>query len=717
MLLLFLAVVSSMAPSAVAQEGSVAPSAAAASPVVYSCPMHPDVRADKPGNCLKCGMTLVGTTAPLEVVEYGLKLETTPIAVKAGEETTLRFHILHPKTGEQIREFSVIHEMLFHLFIVSKDLEYYDHIHPTQDPDGSFKINVSLPKPGHYEVYADFSPVGGTAQVIHRSLSVAGAHDAHGGHGVHSSGHQFVQTSLVPDSSLIKSTNGIRFELNLEPAQPIAGQPMLLKYSLVDDETGLPVKDLQPYLGAWGRTVTIREGASDFLHSHSTKLIPAGVERSTLLGGPRISFNTFFARPGHYRIWSQFQRKDKVITVSFTVYVSRLERIAKWDGNGWSSLVSNPINGLDGPVRALAVNGTDLYLGGDFTKIDGMSANRIAKWDGHSWSDLQGGVNGNVWAIAVSGSNVYVGGDFTSAGGKTANGIAKWDGRNWSTLGTGINGRKDAFGSPAVYALATSGNDLYTGGRFATAGDVLANGIAKWNGHTWVGLGSGVRTGTYEGVVRALAIQGQDLYAGGQFIHAGGVVAYNIAKWNGHRWSALGSGVRGNLEHVLALGVSGSDVYVGGMFTTAAGLNTRNIATWNGRRWSALALQPHDGVWKITVAGRNVYVGGTAFTLPSGVVTKGIVKWDGSNWSALGSRLGDGAYSGPIMAIATSGNDLYLGGEFFTVSAQPLTLFKIPDSYGPRSSPSRPKPPERYPDPRKRSATKNLVKGILDNQQ
>jgi hypothetical protein len=142
MLLLFLVFTGSMAPWAVAQDGNAAQSSAAERRVVYSCSMHPDVRADKPGNCFKCGMTLVGTTTPLEVIEYGLKFETNPTAVKSGEETTLRFHILHPKTGEQIKEFNVIHEKLFHLFIVSKDLEYYDHIHPTQDLDGSFWINV-----------------------------------------------------------------------------------------------------------------------------------------------------------------------------------------------------------------------------------------------------------------------------------------------------------------------------------------------------------------------------------------------------------------------------------------------------------------------------------------------------------------------------------------------------------------------------------------------
>ncbi|MDQ3666110.1 MAG: hypothetical protein M3410_05825 [Acidobacteriota bacterium] len=652
---LAIALATSIGPSALAQEATVAaPSPAVRQPVVYACSMHPDVSTDKPGNCIKCGIPLVPMAARPEVIEYGLKLETTPAAVKPGEKVQLRFLIFHPKTGQQVERFNITWDMPFHLFIVSQDLEYYDHIHPKQQQDGSFMIETVLPKAGHYKIFCDFFPTGGNPQVIDRSMTTT---DSRRGD------HHFLQTNLAPDKSLSKSVDGIRFELKLDPAVPVAGQPTLLRYYLVDDKTGLPVKNLQPYLGAWGHTATISEDATEFLHSHPTRLIPAGAERAKLVGRPRISFHTFFTRPGYHRIWSQFQREEKVITVSFTVYVSRLDRIAKWDGSGWSSLVRSPTNGLDGSVRALAVNGSDVYVGGDFTRVDGLSANRIARWDGRNWSALGAGVNGNVWAMAVKGSDVYVGGDFTKAGGVVANRIAKWDGSRWWALGDGISGCKDDFCSPIVYALSVSGSDVYAGGRFANAGGVAASGIGKWDGNVWSALGDGVRTGAYDGVVRALTVSGKDVYAGGQFVTAGRVSAYNIARWNGQSWSALGNGIRGNMEEVLAIDASGSNLYVGGRFSLAGGVAVGNFAKWNGLNWSPVEIQNYDGVRKIVVSGNKIYVGGGPFILTSGVVAKGIVMWNGTIWSGLGSGFGNGPHEGPIMAIAMRGNDIYIGGD------------------------------------------------------
>lgn len=258
-------------------------------------------------------MTLVRMRRP-EMAEYEVKLETTPAAVKPGEKIQLRFFISHPETNEPVKEFNIVHDMPFHLFVVSQDLTYFAHIHPKQQADGSFAIETTLPKAGPYIIFCDVFPVGGLPQVAHRSLVTAGF-----------DGDLFSsQAQLVPDKTLTKTLEGTRFELKLDPAEPVSGRPAALKYHLVDERTGEPVKDLQPYLGAWGHTLILSEDARDYLHSHPTEIIPDDADRAKLFGGSDITFDTFFPRPGHYRIWSQFQRQGKVITVSFTINIVRL---------------------------------------------------------------------------------------------------------------------------------------------------------------------------------------------------------------------------------------------------------------------------------------------------------------------------------------------------------------------------------------------------------
>jgi hypothetical protein len=115
-----------------------------------------------------------------------------------------------------------------------------------------------------------------------------------------------------------------------------------------------------------------------------------------------------------------------------------------------------------------------------------------------------------------------------------------------------------------------SGN-LYIGGKFTIVGDVFATNIAKWNGSSWSALGSGIIGDVDFPGVYALAVSGSDLYAGGYFTTAGGGAANYIAKWNGSTWSPLGSGLGGIYPVVNALAVSGSDLYAGGHFTTAGG--------------------------------------------------------------------------------------------------------------------------------------------------
>jgi len=321
---------------------------------------------------------------------------------------------------------------------------------------------------------------------------------------------------------------------------------------------------------------------------------------------------------------------------------------AKWVSLGFE---------LDGNVNALAMSGTNLYAGGFFATAGGVTVNGIVKWDGSAWWALGSGMSRafacSVDALALSGTNLYASGFFGTAGGVPANNIAKWNGGVWSALGSGLDGR--------VYALAVMGTDLYAGGGFITAGGMSANNVAKWDGHTWSALGSGLGGGAYYANVRALAVSGTNLYAGGFFTTAGGVSANYIAKWDGRAWSALGAGMSGSFlnPQVAALAVSGTDLYAGGDFTTEGGVTGNGIAKWDGSAWSALGPGMNSTVYALAMDGTDLYAGGQ-FTTAGGLSAANIAKWDGSAWSALGSGLSTSVY-----ALAADGRGhLFVGGAF-----------------------------------------------------
>ena len=144
-------------------------------------------------------------------------------------------------------------------------------------------------------------------------------------------------------------------------------------------------------------------------------------------------------------------------------------------------------------VFAVAVSGTEVYIGGDFDRAGNVAASRIAKWDSvtHKWSALGSGVNNRVLAISANGDNVYVGGNFTVAGGVSAHYIAHWNdaSQTWSALAGELTHTST---SPEVDAIAIAANgNVYVGGEFEKAGNVTVNNIARWDG-SWHALGSGI---------------------------------------------------------------------------------------------------------------------------------------------------------------------------------------------------------------------------------
>jgi hypothetical protein len=301
-------------------------------------------------------------------------------------------------------------------------------------------------------------------------------------------------------------------------------------------------------------------------------------------------------------------------------------RIAKWDGQRWYPLGSGAKwGGVARMVEFDDGSGPALYVGGDFLTMGGLAVYAIARWDGQQWSALGSGIRrGNGPGVVVgmnvfddgTGPALYAGGLFTTAGGVPANNIAKWDGQRWWPLGEGITSSGDMqITSLEVYDDGT-GPALYVGGWFEKAGAMPAKNIAKWDGSRWSTVGGGINSG----YVSALRVwddgQGPALYVAGSFTSVGGVSANNIARWNGQAWSPLAAGVDG--YYVAALAPfddgNGEALYVGGRFTHAGTERANFIARWNRVQWEALPSDLSDPLWGLapwpTVVKRMLYGGG-----------------------------------------------------------------------------------------------------------
>src|SRR5229473_2196190 len=101
--------------------------------VGYMCPMDRDVSSKTPGFCPRCGMKLVAGIPDSK--EYPVEITAKPPAIEPGKNIQLTFRIEDPKTHAPVRDFEIVHEKLYHLFIVSQDLSFFTHTHPVLQSD------------------------------------------------------------------------------------------------------------------------------------------------------------------------------------------------------------------------------------------------------------------------------------------------------------------------------------------------------------------------------------------------------------------------------------------------------------------------------------------------------------------------------------------------------------------------------------------------------
>jgi hypothetical protein len=235
-------------------------------------------------------MSMPPVPAGLAIEQDGYRFRLATRVVDADTPSELRFVITGPG-GEPVTEFDVAHDKQLHLVIVSRDLATYAHTHPERDASGTWTVMSPALPAGSYRVYADFVPTGHTRLTLAADLSVPG---------------DFAPQPLPPPSN-VATVDG--YEITFDGTL-VAGADSELTVTV--SHNGAPVTDLDPYLGALGHLVAIRDGDLAYLHVHPLDELDGP-------GGPTVRFSVDVPTPGAYGLFFDFAHAGVVRNASVIV--------------------------------------------------------------------------------------------------------------------------------------------------------------------------------------------------------------------------------------------------------------------------------------------------------------------------------------------------------------------------------------------------------------
>lgn len=224
----------------------------------------------------------------LAVAQNGYRLDMRTRSASADTAESLQFRILN-EAGSVVRDFDVQHKRRMHLIIVRPDFQGFQHLHPEQSASGNWTVTADDLLPGVYRVFADFSSEG-ESLTLASDLFVPG---------------QFEPKPLESVSNTSDAGDG--YEVTIESPRAIGGGTARTVFEVF--RNGRKVDEVQPYLGADGHLVALRDGDLAFLHAH-----PEGEPGGN---GP-IAFEVNYPTVGRYRLFLQFKHDGQVHTAAFT---------------------------------------------------------------------------------------------------------------------------------------------------------------------------------------------------------------------------------------------------------------------------------------------------------------------------------------------------------------------------------------------------------------
>ena len=244
------------------------------------------------------------TPAGLSLAENGFELTPVQAPNVPGRQGTLSFTILDP-SGEPLTDYATVHDKQLHLIVVRSDGQDFAHVHPRLDvATGAWTTPWTWSEAGTYRVFTDFQPAGAdnAKLTLTRTVEVAGT----------------VTPVQAAAPRTVDEVGGYTVHLDGDLA---AGTSRQLTAHIT--RQGAPVTTLQPYLGAFGHLVALRDGDLAYLHVHPEGSLPAAGQN----GGPAVSFAAEAPTAGRYLLYLDFQVDDTVHTATFVLDAPRGEPV------------------------------------------------------------------------------------------------------------------------------------------------------------------------------------------------------------------------------------------------------------------------------------------------------------------------------------------------------------------------------------------------------
>jgi hypothetical protein len=363
--------------------------------------------------------------------------------------------------------------------------------------------------------------------------------------------------------------------------------------------------------------------------------------------------------------------------------------------DGTATLTFNPsATGTGaGVVNALAISGSNLYVGGSFNTIGGQPRNNIAALSlgvpldgvavpGFNPSPSYSGCAacGSIAALAVSGSTVYAGGLFDTIGGKPRNYLAGLNAADG--MATPFNPSPN--GNLFAVAVSSDGSIIYVSGGFRSSNGSPSIGGQARNYAAAVNAIDGTATGfnpNPNAIVTAFGVSPSAIYLGGYFSSLGGVVRNSIAAISATDGTATSfdpnaAGFNGGTATVYALAVSGSTVYAGGYFGSIGGQPRASIAALSVADGSATSWDPSAHYFTgpavietLAVAGSTIYTGGV-FTTIGGQTRNNLAALSAADGTATMWNPNPNSEVAVLTVSESAGPIVYVGGFFTTIGGQ-----------------------------------------------